>query len=170
MDRLDDLDILTKFVDFLTNYNLVDAYIENSRGYKCIDIRSDHLIFSAFTWIETPEEVLWVKLDREWRKICKERKEISFQKVIKALKVCAYSDDCLKECPFFNYKADCTKRLTASALEIIKRYQSDVAIVKHGHWVNHKHTEAVICSECKRVFIDETNYCPFCGASMTNSR
>lgn len=42
--------------------------------------------------------------------------------------------------------------------------------VKHGHWVNHKHTEAVICSECKRVFIDETNYCPNCGASMTNSR
>ena len=43
---------------------------------------------------------------------------------------------------------------------------ADVAPVKHGHWVNHKHTEAVICSECKRVFIDETNYCPFCGAKM----
>lgn len=49
MERLDDLDILAKFVDFLNSYNLVDAYIKNSRNYKCTDIRSDNLIFSAFT-------------------------------------------------------------------------------------------------------------------------
>lgn len=86
MERLDDLDILAEFADFLNSYNLVDAYIKNSRNYKYTDIRSDLLIFSAFIWINTPEEILWVKLDREWKKICKERKEISFQKVIKALK------------------------------------------------------------------------------------
>ena len=86
MDRLDDLDILAEFADFLYSYNLVDAYIKNSRTYNCIDIRSDHLIFSAFTWVGTPEGYRWAKLDREWREICKEHKEISFQKVIKALK------------------------------------------------------------------------------------
>lgn len=86
MDRLDDLDILAEFVDFLNSYSLIDAYINNSRNYKYTDIRFDLLIFSAFLWINTPEEILWVKLDREWREICKEHKEISFQKVIKALK------------------------------------------------------------------------------------
>lgn len=86
MDRLDDLDILAEFVDFLNSYNLINAYIKNSRNYKYTDIRSDLLIFSAFTWVTTPEEFLWATLDREWKKICKERKEISFQKVIEALK------------------------------------------------------------------------------------
>ena len=65
MDRLDNLDILAKFVDFLNSYNLVDAYIKNSRNYKYTNIRSDNLIFSAFTWINTPEGYLWVRLDRE---------------------------------------------------------------------------------------------------------
>ena len=86
MDRLDDLDILAEFADFLNSYSLIDAYIKNSRNYKYTDIRFDLLIFSAFIWINTSEEILWVKLDREWKKICKEHKEISFQKVIKALK------------------------------------------------------------------------------------
>ena len=36
--------------------------------------------------------------------------------------------------------------------------------VKHGHWINNKHTDTVICSECKCVFTDETNYCPNCGS------
>ena len=74
MDRLDDSDMLAKFVDFLNSYNLVDAYIENSHTYNCIDIRSDNLIFSAFTWVNTPEGYLWARLDREWKEICKERK------------------------------------------------------------------------------------------------
>ena len=108
--------------------------------------------------------------EKETKSCSEECEEMTDNEIIKALDVCAYSDACLKECPLFNYKAGCIRRLTASALEIIKRYQSDVAIVKHGHWVNHKHTEAVICSECKRVFNDKTNYCPNCGASMTNSR
>ena len=85
MDRLDDLDILAEFVDFLNSYNLVDAYIKNSRGYKCIDIRSDLLIFSAFTWMNTPEKDLWAVLDREWKEICKEKTTINFKEVIDTL-------------------------------------------------------------------------------------
>lgn len=85
MDRLDDLDILAKFVDFLNSYNLVDAYIKNSRNYKYTDIRSDNLIFSAFTWVTTPEEILWARLDREWKEICKEKVAINFKEVIEAL-------------------------------------------------------------------------------------
>ena len=85
MDRLDDLDILAKFVDFLNSYNLIDAYIKNSRTYKYIGIRSDLLIFSAFLWIKTPEEFLWASLDIKWKKICKESVEINFKEVIKAL-------------------------------------------------------------------------------------
>ena len=97
--------------------------------------------------------------------------EMTDNEVIKALEVCAYSDVCLKECPLFNYKADCIKRLTASALEIIKRHQSDVAPVRHGYWVKEKR-DALIhwhCSACKECFyLDKPNaeYCPHCGARM----
>ena len=76
--------------------------------------------------------------EKEIKSCSKGCEEMTDNEVIKALEVCAYSDDCLKECPFFNYKADCTNRLTASALEIIKRHQSNVSPVKHGHWVKEK--------------------------------
>ena len=42
----------------------------------------------------------------------------------------------------------------------------DVVPVKHGHWIDNKHTDTAICSECKCVFTDETNYCPNCGSRM----
>lgn len=97
--------------------------------------------------------------------------EMTDNEVIKALEVCAYSDDCLKECPFFNYKADCINRLTASALKIIKRYQSDVAPVKHGHWIYENfYTHCSVCG--KMAIYDkygqevESDYCPRCGAKM----
>ncbi|MGN0665604.1 MAG: hypothetical protein ACI4KF_03655 [Huintestinicola sp.] len=45
----------------------------------------------------------------------------------------------------------------------------DVAPVRYGHWTNNKHTDTAVCSECKRVFTDETNYCPNCGAQMGGS-
>ena len=82
-----------------------------------------------------------------------------------------YDTDVPHEC-FDVYDTDGEKYCRGIVFSIsdVRLAASDVAPVKHGHWVNHKHTEAVICSECKRVFIDETNYCPFCGASMTNSR
>ena len=85
MERLDNLDILAEFVDFLNSYSLIDAYIKNSRNYKYTDIRFDLLIFSAFIWINTPEGYRWAKLDREWEEICKEKMTINFKEVIEAL-------------------------------------------------------------------------------------
>lgn len=112
--------------------------------------------------------------EKETKSCSKGCEEMTDNEVIKALEVCAYSDDCLKECPFFNYNADCTKRLTASVLEIIKRYQSDVAPVKHGHFRRLTFSgDTIICSECKMAYnIFETNgaenfnFCPHCGAKI----
>ena len=100
--------------------------------------------------------------------------EMTDNEVIKALEVCAYSDDCLKECPLLNYKADCIKRLTASALEIIKRHQSDVAPVRHGYWIEQCEESLYSCSACgtEWVTIEGTpkengmDFCPHCGARM----
>lgn len=38
--------------------------------------------------------------------------------------------------------------------------------VKHGRWLPHKIAASSICSLCRRVFADETKYCPNCGAKM----
>ena len=38
--------------------------------------------------------------------------------------------------------------------------------IKRGRWLPHKITASSICSECRRVFADETPYCPNCGARM----
>jgi hypothetical protein len=38
--------------------------------------------------------------------------------------------------------------------------------VKHGRWLPHKITASSKCSLCRRVFADETPYCPNCGAKM----
>lgn len=38
--------------------------------------------------------------------------------------------------------------------------------IKHGRWLPHKITASSKCSECRRVFADETPYCPNCGARM----
>ena len=118
--------------------------------------------------------------EKETKSCSKGCEEMTDNEVIKALEVCAYSDDCLKECPFFNYKADCTKRLTASALEIIKRHQSNVSPVKHGHWYNRG--GRFRCSVCdnKALLKDiggtggwsheyeqqKSPYCPNCGAKL----
>lgn len=115
--------------------------------------------------------------EKEIKSCSKGCEEMTDNEVIKALEVCAYSDDCLKECPFFNYKADCTKRLTASALEIIKRHQSNVSPVKHGHWVDEYDCGYTTphCSECGEIALtkEETSYdyvyssyCPNCGAKL----
>ena len=109
--------------------------------------------------------------EKETKSCSKCCEEMTDNEVIKALEVCAYSDDCLKECPFFNYKADCTKRLTASALEIIKRHQSNVSPVKHGHWIYENfYTHCSVCG--KMAIYDkygqevESDYCPRCGAKL----
>ena len=50
--------------------------------------------------------------------------------------------------------------------DIKEQPTADVAPVRHGYWIENKHTDTAICSECKCVFTDETNYCPKCGAKM----
>lgn len=46
----------------------------------------------------------------------------------------------------------------------------DAEPVKHGTWLPHKITASVICSNCHRVFSDETPRCPNCGARMITRR
>lgn len=43
---------------------------------------------------------------------------------------------------------------------------ADVAPIVHGRWIDNKHTDTAICSECKACFTYETPYCPKCGAKM----
>ena len=47
---------------------------------------------------------------------------------------------------------------------------ADVAPIRHGCWIDNKHTDTAICSECKCVFTDETNYCGNCGARMDGEK
>ena len=59
------------------------------------------------------------------------------------------------------------KMLLCMSCQYAKRLiAADVEPVRHGHWIDNKHTDTAICSECKCVFTDETNYCPKCGAKM----
>lgn len=37
---------------------------------------------------------------------------------------------------------------------------------KTGWWIPHRHTDAVLCSECDKCYGDEYNFCPNCGAKM----
>lgn len=63
----------------------------------------------------------------------------------------AYSTE-LKKC----YSQEAIDRVPAA----------DVQEVRHGKWFDNKHTDTVICSQCKKCFGDETPYCPCCGARM----
>lgn len=56
--------------------------------------------------------------------------------------------------------------ISAAIKELEAFPTADVAPVRHGHWIDNKHTDTAICSECKCVFADETNYCPNCGSRM----
>ena len=116
--------------------------------------------------------------EKEAKSCSEECEEMTDNEIIKALEVCSHFDACLKECPLFNYKAGCIRRLTASALEIIKRYQSDVAPVKYGHWVEKKSSGLggiwdyyFVCSVCggntpNKAYVIAPDYCPNCGARM----
>lgn len=37
---------------------------------------------------------------------------------------------------------------------------------KKGRWIQSKHTDTVLCSQCGKCYGDEYNYCPNCGAKM----
>ena len=89
--------------------------------------------------------------EKETKSCSEECEEMTDNEIIKALEVCAHFDACLKECPLFNYNAGCIRRITASALEIIKRYQSDVVPVRHGHWIEQENwipDDYYTCSAC----------------------
>ena len=100
--------------------------------------------------------------EKETKSCSKECEEMTDNEIIKALDVCAHFDVCFKECPLFDYKAGCIRKLTASALGIIKRYQSDVALVRHGNWFG---TVCSVCGESISFYYD-CNFCPNCGAKM----
>ena len=50
--------------------------------------------------------------------------------------------------------------------EELKRVPSVQPEQRTGHWMPHKHTDTVLCSECDKCYGDEYNYCPSCGAKM----
>lgn len=55
----------------------------------------------------------------------------------------------------------------SAAIEELEAFPTaDVTPIRHGRWIDNKHTDTAICSECKGVFTDETNYCPKCGSRM----
>ena len=37
---------------------------------------------------------------------------------------------------------------------------------KTGQWISNRHTDTVLCSECKKCYGDEFKFCPNCGAKM----
>ena len=65
-----------------------------------------------------------------------------------------------------NYLDDYAKGFQAALLAVMSIPATKAAPVRHGRWIDNKHTDTAICSECKGVFTDETNYCPKCGAKM----
>ena len=53
-----------------------------------------------------------------------------------------------------------------NALKATIEFLKNAAPVKHGTWLPHRITASVKCSNCRRVFPDETPHCPNCGARM----
>ena len=37
---------------------------------------------------------------------------------------------------------------------------------KTGRWIPNRHTDTVLCSECKKCYGDESKFCPNCGTKM----
>lgn len=59
--------------------------------------------------------------------------------------------------------------------DVSKIWESEDAIMKcpsvqpeqkPGRWIPSKYTDTVLCSECKKCYGDEFNFCPNCGAKM----
>ena len=97
---------------------------------------------------------------------CKEFIDVNDRVEVVRCKECIYVDNGYighLYCRFFN-------SMPVSGMDYCKWGKQKVSTsekempVKHGHWIDNKHTDTVICSECKCVFTDETNYCPKCGS------
>lgn len=50
--------------------------------------------------------------------------------------------------------------------EELKRVPSVQPKQKTGQWISNRHTDTVLCSECKKCYGDESKFCPNCGAKM----
>lgn len=37
---------------------------------------------------------------------------------------------------------------------------------KTGQWISNRHTDTVLCSECKKCYGDVSKFCPNCGAKL----
>jgi RNA polymerase subunit RPABC4/transcription elongation factor Spt4 len=107
--------------------------------------------------------------------------------LIKALRYCGNfvdRDGCDEECPYFNDK-DCPKRIMHDAADALKAAdkrinelttkcnQLQAQMPKRGEWINPSRNPEYVnktffsdCSVCGHVSMDESNYCPNCGARM----
>ena len=50
--------------------------------------------------------------------------------------------------------------------EELKRVPSVQPKQKTGQWISNRHTDTVLCSECKKCYGDESKFCPNCGTKM----
>lgn len=41
---------------------------------------------------------------------------------------------------------------------------------KTGRWISNRHTDTVLCSECKKCYGDESKFCPNCGTKMESEQ
>ena len=79
---------------------------------------------------------------------------------------CDNGENCLGE--------ECASLISRAALDLINRQnaeiarlQTDVAPVRHGHWIECNYGLTFECSECKYpTEYNLTDYCPNCGAKM----
>ena len=101
--------------------------------------------------------------------------------IIKALECCNLqrNGNCT-ECPL-RYSGDwwvCSAIILKSALDLINRQnaevarlQTDVALVRHGYWIECNYGLTFECSECKYpTEYNLTDYCPNCGAKMDGDK
>lgn len=65
------------------------------------------------------------------------------------------------------YDADA---ITMNGVKILNQFPpTDVSPVRHGRWRfcgSDKWNDAYECSECGNIAMDDSNYCPNCGAKM----
>ena len=55
---------------------------------------------------------------------------------------------------------------SSKALEAIEALPFVQREQKTGQWISNRHTDTVLCSECKKCYGDEFKFCPNCGTKM----
>lgn len=89
--------------------------------------------------------------------------------IIECLRNCANNTDC-ERCSRWQYPCDerCVDDLMASAAEELEKFVNAVEVV-HGRWRfcgSDRYNDAYECSVCGKMAMDDSNYCPNCGAFM----